>query len=213
MKGRLFSTLYMFLLSLVFTAAVSGLNLLHQDRIKLNEDRKMQALVLHVLNIHLEPQATDQEVSTTFSRRIRLASLGDRPLYVGLDKDASTVIGYAFPVSGPGFWGAIEAMVAVDPKVERILGIAFYRHSETPGLGGRITEDWFQKQFQGRPLQVPSTGLRFFYLKTPGTASGPTELDAITGATETSKRLEKFLDDELKQTIPLLLEQKKMQRV
>lgn len=213
MKGRMFSTLYMFVLSLVFTSVVSGLNVINQDRIRLNEERKRQALVLHVLNIALEPHATDQDVSRTFSRRVRTASLGDRPLYVGLDADASTVVGYAFPVSGPGFWGPIEAMVAVDPQGQRILGIAFYRHSETPGLGGRITEDWFQKQFQGRPLNIPAAGMRFFYFKTPGTAAGPSELDAITGATETTRRLEKFLDEELKKTIPLLLEQKKMQRV
>ncbi|MGQ9484817.1 MAG: FMN-binding protein [Desulfosoma sp.] len=213
MKGRMFSTLYIFVLSLVFTSVVSGLNGINQDRIRLNEERKRQALVLHVLHIALDPLATDQDVALTFSRRVRTASLGDRPLYVGLEADASTVVGYAFPVTGPGFWGPIEAMLAVDPQGQSILGIAFYRHSETPGLGGRITEEWFQKQFQGRPLKIPPAGMRFFYFKTPGTASGPSELDAITGATETTRRLEMFLDEELKKTIPLLLEQKKMQRV
>ncbi len=104
-------------------------------------------------------------------------------------------------------------MVAVDPEIRKILGIAFYHHSETPGLGGRITEEWFQKQFQERPLQVPPAGMRFFYFKAPGTARGPTELDAITGATETSRRLEKFLDEELKKTVPLLLDQKARSRI
>ncbi|MEJ5365599.1 MAG: FMN-binding protein [Desulfosoma sp.] len=213
MKGRLFSVLYMFVLSLVFTSVVSALNVLNKDRIRQNEALRLQGLVLTVLNIGPSEKGSAAELAQLFSRRVREASLGDRPLYVGLAEDGKTVVGYAFPVSGPGFWGPIEAMVAVAPDIQKVLGIAFYRHSETPGLGGRITEAWFQNQFQGRPLQVPPAGMRFFYLKPPGTAHGPTELDAITGATETSRRLEKFLDEELKKTIPLLLDQKARSRV
>lgn len=212
MKGPLFSTAFMFLLSLVCTSLVSGVNLLNKERIRFNEELKMQALVLHVLNISPEAQENEQEVPRIFSHRIRKLSLGDRPLYAGFDDKVSKVIGYAFPVSGPGFWGPIEAMVAVDPEIRKIMGIAFYRHSETPGLGGRITEEWFQRQFQDRPLKVPPAGMRFFYFKTPGTAGGPTELDAITGATETTRRLEKFLDEELKKIIPLLMEEAKKPR-
>lgn len=213
MKGRLFSVLYMFALSLVFTSMVSALNVLNKDRIRQNEALRLQALVLNVLNITLPETTAPADLARLFSQRVREASLGDRPLYVGLDRDGTTVIGYAFPISGPGFWGPIDAMVAVDPEIQKILGIAFYHHSETPGLGGRITEEWFQKQFQGRPLQVPPMGMRFFYFKVPGTGHGPTELDAITGATETSRRLEKFLDEELKKTVPLLLDQKTRSRV
>lgn len=213
MKGRVFSVIYMFALSLVFTSVVSGLNVLNKDRIRHNEALRLQGLVLSVLNIWPSESVSQAEPAQLFSQRVREASLGDRPLYVGLGPDGSTVVGYAFPVSGPGFWGPIDAMVAVDPEIQKILGIAFYRHSETPGLGGRITEEWFQKQFQGRPLEVPPVGMRFFYLKPQGTARGATELDAITGATETSRRLEKFLDEELKKTIPLLLDLKSRKRV
>ncbi|WP_448382490.1 FMN-binding protein [Desulfosoma sp.] len=213
MKGRLFSVLYMFVLSLIFTSVVSALNVLNKDRIRQNEALRVQGLVLNVLNISPPEKGSAAEMAQLFSRRVRETSLGDRPLYVGLAPDGETVVGYAFPVSGPGFWGPIDAMVAVDPGIQKILGIAFYRHSETPGLGGRITEDWFQNQFRERPVQVPPAGMRFFYLKPPGTAHAPTELDAITGATETSRRLEKFLDEELKKTIPLLLDQKARSRV
>ncbi len=51
----------------------------------------------------------------------------------------------------------------------RILGLAFLRHSETPGLGGRITEDWFLEQFRGLPLRPAKRGESFFTLKPAGT--------------------------------------------
>jgi Na+-transporting NADH:ubiquinone oxidoreductase subunit C len=90
-------------------------------------------------------------------------------------------------------------MVAVGPNATKILGLAFYRHSETPGLGARMTEDWFTKQFSGLSL-YPITGQKkIFYLKPEGTGKDPNELDAITGATNTSAAIESFLNRDLDQ--------------
>ncbi|MBZ4658639.1 MAG: FMN-binding protein [Desulfacinum sp.] len=213
MKERLFSVLFMFVLALAFTSVVGGVNWVSQERIRLNEETKLQRIVLSVLDLLPAGSAGKQEMQQIFERRIRPLSLGDRTLYVALDQDGTRVLGYAFPISGPGFWGPIYGMIAVDAQVQKILGIAFYRHSETPGLGGRITEAWFRDQFRGKELQVPGPGMRFFYLKPAGTSAAPNELDAITGATETSRRLEAFLDRELKRTIPLLLEQRKLGKI
>ena len=88
-------------------------------------------------------------------------------------------------------------MVAVDPGASKITGIAFYKHSETPGLGGRITERWFKKQFEGVPLYPVEEGRKIFYLKPPGPGKRPDELDAVTGATGTSRAIEAFLNREL----------------
>jgi Na+-transporting NADH:ubiquinone oxidoreductase subunit C len=88
-------------------------------------------------------------------------------------------------------------MVGVDPEVTKVLGIAFTKHSETPGLGGRITEDWFSSQFKGLPLHPIDGDKKIFYLKPAGTTGAPNELDAITGATNTSSAVEAFLNDDL----------------
>ena len=102
-----------------------------------------------------------------------------------------------FPVGGPGFWGPVSGMVAVNPQASRILGIAFYKHSETPGLGGRITEEWFTNQFAGIPLYPIEGEKKIFYLKPQGGKQAPNELDAITGATGTSRAVESFLNQDL----------------
>ena len=106
-------------------------------------------------------------------------------------------MGYAFPIGGPGFWGPVYGMVAVDPKAIKILGVAFYKHSETPGLGARITENWFTKQFQGLPLHPIEGDKKIFYLKPAGTGGAREELDAVTGATGTSRAVEAFVNREL----------------
>jgi Na+-transporting NADH:ubiquinone oxidoreductase subunit C len=145
---------------------------------------------------------TDEEILRLFENSIRLKTLNDRNYYVSYENDRKTISGYAFTVGGSGFWGPIEAIVAVNSNLSEIMGISFYKHAETPGLGARITEEWFTKQFAGLSLHSVSDGKKLFYLKplgskTGGSKTGVTDLDAITGATGTSSAVENFLNAEL----------------
>ncbi|MGD8986017.1 MAG: FMN-binding protein [Desulfobacteraceae bacterium] len=197
MKKRFFSVLYMFLITLFFTSVVSAVKLFNEEKIETNQRVKLQRIVLQVLGMPGDKGASDMDVVQTFENRVKRIDVKEKDLYVGYEKDGKTIRGYAFPVGGPGFWGPIYGMVAVDPAASKILGIAFYRHSETPGLGARMTEDWFTKQFIGLPLYPVEADKKIFYLRTAGPKKGPNELDAITGATGTSRGIEAFLNEEL----------------
>jgi Na+-transporting NADH:ubiquinone oxidoreductase subunit C len=193
MKSSLFSVAYMFGLTLFFTSAVSAVKYVNDERIAVNEALKLQAVVLDALAIALPEDAG--QIQSTFEKRVKEIIVKDRVVYVGYGEDGSEVIGYAFDAGGPGFWGPIATMAAVDSGTGRLLGVNFYRHSETPGLGARITEEGFRRQFRGLELQGRD-GI-FFRLLPAGTASGPDGLDAVTGATETSRAVERFLNTEL----------------
>jgi Na+-transporting NADH:ubiquinone oxidoreductase subunit C len=196
-KKRFFSVLYMFLITLFFTSVVSAVKLFNEEKIEANQRVKLQRIVLQVLGIAEDKGTSDMDVVQTFETRVKRVDVKEKDLYVGYEKDGKTISGYAFPVGGPGFWGPIYGMVAVDPTASKILGIAFYRHSETPGLGARMTEDWFTEQFIGLPLYSVEEDKKIFYLRAAGPKKGPNELDAITGATGTSRGIEAFLNEEL----------------
>lgn len=67
--------------------------------------------------------------------------------------------GYIVPVSGFGLWGAIYGYVAIMADGLHILGISWYKHVETPGLGANISEPWWQEQFTGKQIfQAPNPG-------------------------------------------------------
>ena len=53
MKSSLFSVAYMFGLTLLFTSAVSAVKHVNEERIALNEEIKLQAVVLDTLAIPL----------------------------------------------------------------------------------------------------------------------------------------------------------------
>jgi Na+-transporting NADH:ubiquinone oxidoreductase subunit C len=207
-KRRIFSIAYMFGLTLFFTAVVSGIHELNRERIAVNEEIKMQENVLRVLGIQVGPGARSPEVKAAFEKRVKVEEREGKRLYRGFAEDGKTPIGYAFPLSGPGFWGPIHGMMAVDPELNVVIGVSFYRHSETPGLGGRITERWFGNQFAGKGILPPVEGERYFHLVPEGTSKADNELDAITGATGTSRAVERLIDRSMREYLPWMAEQK-----
>lgn len=202
MKKQALSVVYMFLITLFFASLVSAVKLMNDQRIERNQTMKLQQIILQVLQISTQEQMTEdpiseEELSRLFRERVREIDIQKKTLYVGYEADGRTIRGYALPVGGSGFWGPIQGMVGIAPDATRILGIAFITHSETPGLGGRITERWFTDQFDNLPLYPIEGDRNIFYLRPEGTAQAANELDAITGATNTSSAVETFLNQEL----------------
>lgn len=188
--SALYPIVFMVLLSAVYGAAVSSVAVATKGRVEAGEKARLRTHVLAAFG--LETPADPAAVDRVWSRSVEEKRDETGPYYVARGPDGK-LLGYGFPFTGPGFWGPISGVVAVDPAGSRIVGISFTRHQETPGLGGRISEAWFRDQFRGKPIDVPAGGgepLRFVYRK----PEGPREVEAITGATQTSSRLDKFLN-------------------
>lgn len=116
-----------------------------------------------------------------------LAGIGHRPDFaqVFLLRDGEKVSLVLLPLSGQGYGGRIDAMLALRGDTNTIAGIAITDHSETPGLGARIEESSWQASFPGTELRDESGEMRFRVAR--GDASGVHEVDGITGATRTGR--------------------------
>lgn len=69
-----------------------------------------------------------------------------------LSKEQGVVNGIAFESSSDkGYSGLIRVIVGVKPDGE-ILSVGIVEQKETPGLGSKVTEDWFLDQFKGKTL-------------------------------------------------------------
>lgn len=92
-------------------------------------------------------------------------------------------------IYGQGLWGPVWGYIAFTKGTTNILGSYFDHASETPGLGGKIKDDpSFRAQFAGKIVDY-SAELPFAIVK-GGAPEGMTNgIDAITGATMTSKYL------------------------
>ena len=116
-----------------------------------------------------------------------LAGLGQRPDYaqVFLLRDGDSVSLVLLPLSGQGYGGRLDAILALRGDMNTIAGIAVTQHSETPGLGARIEETSWQASFPGTELRDDGGEMRFRVARGP--ASGVHEVDGITGATRTGR--------------------------
>jgi len=197
MNEKVYSVGFMFLVAFFFTFLVSAVKLTNEDRIERNKQAKLQKTIIQVLGIQTKEHMSAEDLSRLFDERVETIQLEDKNVYVGYERNREKIIGYAFPVGGPGFWGAIQGMVAVAPDASKIIGIEFYNHNETPGLGARISEPWFSEQFSGLPLYPIEGDDQIFYLNPEREGKAHNELDAITGASRTSDAVERFLNRDL----------------
>ena len=79
----------------------------------------------------------------------------------------------------------------MNDDMETIRGFTIVEQAETPGLGGRIVEPWFMDQFKGKKVKPA------LHIISNRQGDNPNEIDAITGATETSKALNTIINDGL----------------
>lgn len=99
---------------------------------------------------------------------------GDVPVF--FTREGDKVAALAIEAIGKGgFGGDLKIMVGIDLINERQIGMEVVSHSETPGLGARIEEIAFRRQWQGLPLDAPVA-----------LTSDGGEIDAISGASTTS---------------------------
>ncbi len=85
-----------------------------------------------------------------------LEQADDMTIYEG--RAGEQVTGWVVVLRQDGYGGSIQMTVGVDADGTVVSPVQIVDHSETPGLGSRIEEDWFREQFAGSdaksPLQV-----------------------------------------------------------
>ena len=102
----------------------------------------------------------------------------------------TTSVGYTVKVSPKGYNGVVELVVGISVK-GKVEGIKIIAQSETPGLGANSVKPEFSGQFKGKAITP-----ELVVVKTP--PSKPNEIDAITGATITSKAVTLGVNEAIK---------------
>jgi Na+-transporting NADH:ubiquinone oxidoreductase subunit C len=208
-----------------FGLLVSGLDSLLRSRKEMNSRVADQQVILQLFGLKpIDQPWTDESILGTFASQVETASgttAGTGAAVIASGAAASAFTYYrprtasgtkilVFPFKGKGFWDAIEGFLAVEARARRIVGIDFTRHAETPGLGGRISEPLFHQRFRGKPLTVGVSHTPVsFRLVSEGTArpETPEEIDGLTGATETSRAVERIVNDALRMYLPIILQE------
>jgi electron transport complex protein RnfG len=114
----------------------------------------------------------------------------DEPVIYGGYDDQGDFVGYAIPAAGPGFQDTIAILYGYEPKKKLVVGMEVLESRETPGLGDKIYKDAaFVGAFSALSVEPQIVAVK------KGTKSGANEIDAITGATISSKAVVRIINE------------------
>lgn len=187
MKNKIWMVCLLIIIAAISAGMLSVINIKTTPIVKKNNEIKLKKGILDIFAIPYEKD----RVERIFDERVVIVESRQGAYYKMKPSDGAKNNGsssIAFEIGGQGFWGHINALIAIRSDYETIDGIKFLKHEETPGLGGRIDEEWFYSQFKGKKLKPKLVMVPYKMAKTEN------EFDAITGATETSRSVEALIN-------------------
>jgi len=211
-KSILFALLTAVICSLLLTAGAAGLKKRQLENIAVD---KKKNILRAVGVLESSTQISKQKIQEIFNQRIRslwvapdgqilnTTSVPEKSLPIYLYVEDQQVAAYILPINTRGLWGKIFGYLAIERDGSTVAGFTVYKHSETPGLGGEIEKEWFQKNFEGKQIldrsgDLVSVSIAKGYLPDSFPQDKlPNHVDGISGATLTGK----FLSAGLKEVL------------
>ena len=170
------------------------------DTIRENKARELREAVFKVL-----PDVVTMQKLHFLDKDNKLVvvntdGMDDEMIFAGYGKQGE-FIGYAIQGKGPGFQDTIHVLygylIANAGADSRIVGMEILDSRETPGLGDKIFKDMdFVGEFKNLPMSKDIKAVK------KGTKSNDNEIDAITGATISSKAVVKIINKAFNQWSP-----------
>lgn len=181
----IYTIIFTFILCFLFVAILSFTNIFTKDKIEENELNAQNRAILYALGIKAE---SDKEIVQEF-KKVKNKNINGKTYYMLDDPQQGTL--YATYYEGAGLWGSISGYIATNESVSQIVGFSITSQSETPGLGARISEDWFLEQLRGEA--IVGDGIKVRSGGTGDEDKNNGSIDGVTGATRTSEAIQQII--------------------
>ncbi len=187
MKSSLQMVLSLSLIAVLSGLALGGLNELTFETIQINilKFKKVPAVadIYEILSGELSPdERVAVEEGLLSEKRYVDLGLTEPSLFFVVRKDGEP-FAVALEDYGQGFGGNLGVMVGFEIETGDLVGIGITTMSETPGVGTRVKDAVFVKQFKGMSKDA------ILKVKKDGG-----EVDALSGATVSSRAVAQAMD-------------------
>ncbi|MFP4417730.1 MAG: FMN-binding protein [Chitinivibrionales bacterium] len=187
---------FMLIIAVVFGTGVAVVHYSTQDMLQRNERLHRNRVLTQAFELDAEddsPQAYEQAVEENLKLRT-IEELGREWEIFTRSRDGNDV-GFIF--TGLGFWDRIIGVIVLTPDLQQVVNLQILEQSETPGLGARITQPWFTEQFKGLEIAWDQPINQRIIIGPAPQPNAVNQVDAITGASQTSIALMNILNREL----------------
>lgn len=192
-KSPVYVLSFMAAICVVFGTGISVVNYATQGLLARNAAMHRNRVLCRAFQLDVagsSAEAYQQAVDAA----LRTSAVAGRTVYECVAPGKESV---GFVAGGMGFWDRIDVVLALTPDLHTILNVQVLDQKETPGLGARIEEAWFTDQFKGLSVAWEAPAESRILVGANPAPNAANEVDAITGATQTSMALMRFLNDEL----------------
>ena len=138
--------------------------------------------------------AKDPAVSDAIPADLDIASIKRRVKYakVYLVEEDSKLKTIILPVSGYGLWSTLHGFLALEADANTVVGLGFYEHAETPGLGGEVDNPRWKAIWPGKKVYDLESGTKPILSVIKGSVDKTRDdsmykVDGLSGATLTSR--------------------------
>ena len=109
-------------------------------------------------------------------------------------KNGDQIEKVVLPLHGYGLWSTLYGFVALEGDFNTIIGLGFYAHAETPGLGGEVDNASWKAQWKGKKVNNEQGDLSITVTK-GGMANSESdyEIDGLSGATLTTRGVDNLV--------------------
>ena len=171
--------------SLVCSILVASAAIMLKPQQLRNEEEYRQRIILDVAGLYEPGIDIAAKYATIEESTAELASGEQAPVYLVMDNGQIEQV--ILPVEGAGLWATMYGFLAVENDGNTALGLQFYDHGETPGLGDQVDKPAWREQWQGKKLYGPDGNPQITIIKGFAPDDSEYEIDGLAGATLTAR--------------------------
>ncbi|MBB3168506.1 Na(+)-translocating NADH-quinone reductase subunit C [Simiduia aestuariiviva] len=136
----------------------------------------------------------DPKRSTELSAQEDVAKIGRREdiAKVYLLKKDGVIEKVILPIKGYGLWSTLYGFIALESDFNTVVGLGFYEHGETPGLGGEVDNPKWKAYWVGKEVYA-NGDVAIDVVKGSAPAGDKHKVDGLSGATLTSVGVENLV--------------------
>ncbi|MDX2505479.1 MAG: FMN-binding protein [Gammaproteobacteria bacterium] len=196
------------IITLGSVAMISGLLVVITWQLTLNPIRENQRIMIEKAIFQVIPGARSRQSYTITDKGLEKDLQKKGLQFYAVYNDQGQLLGVAAEAAAQGYADLVRLLYGYDHKCECIRGFSIIKMAETPGLGDKIlTDNHFLANFDALDAQLnydQSALKQAIVTVKHGSKNNPWEIDAISGATITSKAVGKAINQGAQKLLPRL---------